>query len=445
MHIDQILNVSEDLEIDVPGTPLQDSQKLTSLRKLCCEMCGWNRDSFPGCQPVSMSKADLSLLSSQDFLVAEKSDGIRYLLLIMGPEQYLIDRNFNFNKLNLYFPSSPKPESPPLSHTLLDGELLKDRKDKEDPSKGFILRYLIFDCIFFHGKSMVKKNLLERLSAASSLEGLRREHGKKGHDFSNEPFEIFTKTMFKTKYTEHVLCNVVPELLHGNDGLIYTPIRDPYIPGTFQKILKWKPPNLNTVDFKLQKEQRGLVSMYQLFAMDRLMLVFYSWITLPENQHQALDADAQATSYVVECLYDPSFRTYIPPPRSSSPTSFEGGQWYQGGWKLQRVRRDRENPNDVRSVERILKAAENAVSLRELISFTKSIGSNIDKNTKAIDLGSEYSIDSSADLVFRFDFGTTPAPSKDQTQLEPDHLEEGDLPVPPTLKTSAGIKRRSGE
>jgi len=49
-----------------------------------------------------------------------------------------------------------------------------------------------------------------------------------------------------------VLTDRIPRLLHGNDGLIFTSAEASYTPGTDRKILKWKPPSENSIDFRLQ-------------------------------------------------------------------------------------------------------------------------------------------------------------------------------------------------
>lgn len=66
-----------------------------------------------------------------------------------------------------------------------------------------------------------------------------------------QPFTIEMKQMFKCSRMDYIFDHVIPNLEHGNDGLILTPVRTPYIHGTDRNLFKWKPPDLNTVDFKL--------------------------------------------------------------------------------------------------------------------------------------------------------------------------------------------------
>lgn len=40
-------------------------------------------------------------------------------------------------------------------------------------------------------------------------------------------------------------------LSHERDGLLFAPL-DPYVYGRCARLLKWKPPELNTADFLLQ-------------------------------------------------------------------------------------------------------------------------------------------------------------------------------------------------
>ena len=67
-----------------------------------------------------------------------------------------------------------------------------------------------------------------------------------------QAFSIQMKDMQYSYGIEMMFRTVLPNLRHGNDGLIFTRCDTPYHPGTDQHILKWKPVEENTVDFKIQ-------------------------------------------------------------------------------------------------------------------------------------------------------------------------------------------------
>lgn len=65
-----------------------------------------------------------------------------------------------------------------------------------------------------------------------------------------------------------VVLSSIPHLKHENDGLVFTPVQVPYKPGTCSKLLKWKPPELNTVDFKLHVQTNAeMKPVYKLYVM----------------------------------------------------------------------------------------------------------------------------------------------------------------------------------
>jgi len=66
------------------------------------------------------------------------------------------------------------------------------------------------------------------------------------------PFDIQVKRMELSYYVEKVLKEDIPRLQHGADGLIYTCVDSPYVVGTDPKLLKWKEPSQNSIDFKLE-------------------------------------------------------------------------------------------------------------------------------------------------------------------------------------------------
>ncbi len=51
---------------------------------------------------------------------------------------------------------------------------------------------------------------------------------------------------------------VIPSLPHENDGIIFTPVYSRYcVAGTDSALLKWKPPDKNSVDFRVVQTQAG--------------------------------------------------------------------------------------------------------------------------------------------------------------------------------------------
>jgi hypothetical protein len=105
---------------------------------------------FPGSQPVSLNRANLNNLRQEPYMVCEKTDGTRYLLLARPDGAFFIDRKNSVRRLPpLAF---PLPDDPRGSHlnTLMDGELVVDIIDQPDGcSAKLYIYYLVFFFFFF--------------------------------------------------------------------------------------------------------------------------------------------------------------------------------------------------------------------------------------------------------------------------------------------------------
>lgn len=53
--------------------------RLSELQELVQNMCGWEGNGFPGCQPVSMDKKNINFLHREPYHVSWKADGTRYV------------------------------------------------------------------------------------------------------------------------------------------------------------------------------------------------------------------------------------------------------------------------------------------------------------------------------------------------------------------------------
>jgi hypothetical protein len=74
-------------------------------------------------------------------------------------------------------------------------------------------------------------------------------------------------------------------LPHENDGLIITMDNCPYYPGTCEQILKWKPVELNTIDF-LFKDPLKLsesLSVMGLYTKDGPNMPLYDLLFLDDE------------------------------------------------------------------------------------------------------------------------------------------------------------------
>ena len=189
---------------------------------------------FPGPQPVSIERRHFCLLKRQPYLVCEKTDGVRHLL-VSTPEGIvaLVNRAFNVEPVKIRIPKD----------TLLDGELVKAKSGK--------VLFMVYDAVRVKGEDLMRAPLDQRLEKARAvLKGIIKTAGA--------PFEVRVKTMW-------ALGSPIPDLNsfeYETDGLVFTPVEEPIRMGTHETMFKWKPRERITIDFCLQNGN-------ELFVQDR--------------------------------------------------------------------------------------------------------------------------------------------------------------------------------
>ncbi|XP_044283809.1 mRNA-capping enzyme isoform X2 [Varanus komodoensis] len=208
-------------------TQVTTQPKLGEVQQKCQQFCGWKGSGFPGAQPVSMDEQNIKLLEQKPYKVSWKADGTRYMMLIDGKnEVYMIDRdNSVFHVSALEFPFR-KDLRAHLDNTLLDGEMIIDKVNGQ-----VVPRYLIYDIIKFNGQPVGDCDFNIRLSCIEKeIVCPRHDKMKTGQiDKAQEPFSVRNKPFFD---------------IHA--------AKKKYKPGRCDDILKWKPPSLNSVDFRLK-------------------------------------------------------------------------------------------------------------------------------------------------------------------------------------------------
>lgn len=171
----------------------------------------------------------------------------------MGNEiHYLIDRRNDYYYIQgIHLPHQTDPTFKRWhDKTLLDGELVIDTL----PNGKTVQRYLVFDCIVLDGEILVQKTFDKRIGRFQEWIKKPLQAFLKAHPAQQQvmPFEIVGKSMEKPYALDEMFEIKLPNLPHGNDGLVFTAKNSMYRFGTDEKILKWKPANENSVDFKLK-------------------------------------------------------------------------------------------------------------------------------------------------------------------------------------------------
>ncbi|RKO94015.1 hypothetical protein BDK51DRAFT_25725 [Blyttiomyces helicus] len=172
-------------------------------------------------------------------------------------------------------------------------------------------------------------------------------------------------------YGLHVILAEIPKLKHPSDGLIFTPVKLPYTPGTCDKLLKWKPPEQNTVDFKiklvLDKDRKRHYHLTVLAppppggttAANLHAHVFYDHFS-PDADLAERWRNSSPDGRVGEFIYDPQKVTVV----------IENGyaaHEKNGGWNFLSFRDDKDCGNDEKTVASILLVLKDGVT-KEMIS-----------------------------------------------------------------------------
>lgn len=358
---------------EIPGVKA-DRDLANQFRNEVAQLLGRKHLGFPGAQPVSFARKHLRELVEHDYYMCEKTDGIRCLLYFTndGPKEihYLIDRKNDYYFVpQLHF---PLPNDPTFASfhtgTIVDGELVYD----QEPD-GLKLRFLVFDCLALDGQSQTNRQLDKRLGyfkekVMGPWDALfKREHPEERQFL---PFELVFKEM-SFPYTLSWMFDVkLPSLKHGNDGLIFTCKETPYVFGTDQKILKWKPAHENTIDFRLKLgnfpslvangNSAGAAAEEDYDAMPNFdLMVFhnkgdyrvYDSLYLTDEDWEIMKSINQPLDgRIIECYKDTSGRWRFKHDDAGKP----------------HFRDDKQEANHVSTVESVMESIEDAVSKEDL-------------------------------------------------------------------------------
>lgn len=284
---------------------------------------------------------------------------------------YLIDRRNDYWRLDgLHF---PLPGADPASFhtgTLVDGELVNDKDSHHQISA----KYLVFDCLVLDGNSLMHRTLDKRLAYFKDkvFEPYKALYKQWPEEIQYLPFVMELKAMQVAYGTEMMFKQVLPNLPHGNDGLIFTCRNTPYKHGTDPHILKWKADDENSIDFRLSMDiqvaqpdhidrAEGITQPYLDYdAMPAFNLLVgaqndaeqvYGQLYLTSAEWENLKALQEPLNHrIIECYMDRQKR-----------------------WRYMRCRDDKDKPNYISTVESVIESIQDGVTKEELIDSAKGI------------------------------------------------------------------------
>lgn len=323
----------------------------------------WN----PCSNPVTLDECNAPLLRAYPYVISTKTNGVRVQLFCLrhpatrAPLALMVDRNVNFYDVGALCLAGEAERL--AAGAILDGEFVRAR----DGGWAFVL----FDGVAFdsaplrHAKSL--KRRLERVwesYGALVAEPARLPLGRA------ESMRWLTKGMFSMRDPLALRRVLQEERDYETDGFVFTPqfLSIPF--ETSQFLLKWKPDELHSVDFRLvghapteKRPKWGLELLYKFQGKERNILQGFSFIGYffamgrvvlrdsPALQAllEAWDAGRGPFSQIVECRLD--------------VLDTEGERME---WSVVRARSDKSDPNSEITLIGTLRTIMFPVSLASL-------------------------------------------------------------------------------
>ena len=289
-----------------------------------------SKDYFPGPQPISIEYKHFPILKGGDYVVCEKTDGERHMMVALmfeGKKKCLfVNRAFNMFEVSLNMKKDV------YEGTILDGELYENT-------------LMVYDAVLVCGKSVWNENLLDRLGYAKFgvLEPIIY--------MKMDKYRLHMKDFYHMRDFDRFMDEHLPNVKQEVDGLVFTPINEPIRIGTHETMFKWKPQAKNTVDFLMKKEPSretpGCVPgppAWRLYVQEKGNLVYESEI--PQNRID--DKSWFEDGAIVECMY----------------VTWEEPLW----WKPIKRRYDKTHPNNRRTFYRTIVNIKENIKMEEFLN-----------------------------------------------------------------------------
>lgn len=344
--------VNETQTLETIGKFIRDSTITTAISKIC----DYGFGKFPGSNPISITAENKMQLTQQRYLATYKSDGVRYFLYAYRQHTYLIDRKNSIRKVNVTLVNR---KGKPLENTLLDGELVESRGDTKP-------HFLIFDVLCFEGLNLIHHTWDLRMDySKKGVVAFRNLYFKRNQEaFNREDFHIEEKLQWELQNISDLEEYIKTSVTHNTDGAIFTPLDLQFVPGRCDQILKMKPIELNSTDFKVSLKD-GIcylsVTNYVEKGSERV----------PENiPISILDLGEGVTvkdGAICEAVLDITQEKIDEDPINC---------WFKAGWKPLRIREDKDTPNVYTTFAGVFKSIEDNINFNTIAKMFPQKGAS---------------------------------------------------------------------
>lgn len=303
--------------------------------------------SFPGSNPVSISRNDLSTLSGSRYYICEKTEGHRALLWLQDTATAVFfDRNMT--------PTPPKAYGISLTYDAKYAETLLDGEIAWNWQRGLYV-FLVFDVLQFCKKPLVNETFPCRINTLTiDFPFTECSQVQYKHFFELKPSN-------KSLYEHHLSA---AQRSYCVDGAIMTPEKLPIKAGRNWKLFKWKPRLQNTVDLRVESDMKAFV-----------------------------------------CDSDASVATIDPDQRSSvQPGLIYECQWLRDNlWSIVKLRNDKTDANDSTTFRNTVTNIHENIQVNELFG-TSYTTKDVDEICKLLTPYKTNKLDSNTNLEIEFRF-----------------------------------------
>jgi len=262
------------------------------------------RGGFPGPMVSNFSYSHLKEIREIDYLITEKSDGVRMMMYHTNGSTYFFGRNL------IFYESKEKIKFPNLTELLVDGEMFFNLRKKT-------WNYTIFDVVCYGKTNCNNFNMRKKVQVISDhivmpylqAGGSKSFNIVRKHFYEKDEINLLFSKIVKNEEGEYIYKGN-----NMNDGLIFTPVDVKlyhFTPGPSMWLLKWKWDDKLTCDFELHydKDVNMFFLRYQQSRKNPKLYYYKEIKEIPKSKK------------IVECFYD------------------------QGDWKIVNVRDDKVRPN----------------------------------------------------------------------------------------------------